>query len=386
MSIVGRFHDGKIANVQVVELHYLAEYQTGTLLINAAADHSEVARWDAADLYVVPGRKDELRLAASGQPVGARVVVRGAENVARIRATLPALLAGQRREAGRQVRLAIIATVALAAVIAAYLYGVPLLAARIVGLVPTSWEQTLGATIANQMEASLGGFALCDSNADSLANRALTRFGQAAMAGSGSPFTLNINVVRSDVPNAFALPGGQVFFLSALLDQAQSPDEFAGVLAHEVGHVAHRHGMEQLVSSAGTGALIGFILGDMTGISLAAGLGSTVIDARFSRDAEREADAFAAQVAQRLDFNPAGLADLLNRVGRDDDFARALALLSTHPLTDDRKAALDRLSQHRPSGLEPPFTAAEWRAIKAMCGGSIDQRGTPISVGKTTSK
>ena len=143
---------------------------------------------------------------------------------------------------------------------------------------------------------------------------------------------------------------------------------FAGVLAHEVGHVAHRHGMEQLISTAGTGALIGFILGDMTGISVAAGLGATIIDARFSRDAERQADAFAAHVAERMDFNPAGLADLINRVGADDEFARALALLSTHPLTDDRKAALEAMTRQRPTGLEPPFTAAEWNAIRAMCG------------------
>src|SRR5690606_21231902 len=122
----------------------------------------------------------------------------------------------------------------------------------------------------------------------SLANRAIARFATAALEGSGSPFQLDVRVVKSDIPNAFALPGGQVFFFSALLDQAQTPDEFAGVLAHEVGHVAHRHGMEQLISTAGTGALIGFILGDMTGISVAAGLGATIIDARFSRDAERQ--------------------------------------------------------------------------------------------------
>ena len=237
-------------------------------------------------------------------------------------------------------------------------------------LVPPAWEQSLGETVARQMEASLsqsGALDICDTDPASLANRAIARFGAAALAGSGSPFDLDIKVVKSDIPNAFALPGGQVFFFSALLDQAETQDEFAGVLAHEVGHVAHRHGMEQLISTAGTGALIGFILGDMTGFSVAAGLGATIIDSRFSRDAERQADAFAARAAERMDFHPAGLADLINRVGADDEFARALALLSTHPLTDDRKAALEILSRQRPSGLEPPFTATEWTAIRSMC-------------------
>lgn len=370
MGIAGRFHDGLVAQVHAVGLDYERAGSTGTLVIRAE-DRTELARWPADDLYAVHGRKDELRLGASGQPTGARVVVRGREEVARVLATLPVLHAKRRQQTGREIRLAVTATVALAAVIGAYLYGVPLLASRIVGLVPPAWERSLGETVAGQMEASLndsGGFKVCDADPDSLANRAIARFGAAALEGTGSPFELDVKVVKSDIPNAFALPGGQVFFFSALLEQAETQDEFAGVLAHEVGHVAHRHGMEQLISTAGTGALIGFILGDMTGISVAAGLGATIIDARFSRDAERQADAFAAHTAERMDFNPAGLADLINRVGADDEFARALALLSTHPLTDDRKAALEILSQQRPTGLEPPFTAAEWTAIRSMCG------------------
>lgn len=366
MSIAARFHDGLTARVHAVGL----DHEAGTLVIRAG-DGSEIARWPTAELFAVPSRKNELRLGANGLPTGARVVVTGREDVGRVLATLPVLTEKRRQQTGREIRLAVTATVALAAVIVAYLYGVPLLASRLVTLVPPAWEQSLGETVARQMEASLGesnGWQVCDSNPDSLANRAIARFGAAAMEGSGSPFTLDITVVKSDIPNAFALPGGQVFFFSALLEQAETQDEFAGVLAHEVGHVAHRHGMEQLISTAGTGALIGFILGDMTGISVAAGLGATIIDARFSRDAERQADAFAAHVAERMAFNPAGLADLINRVGADDEFARALALLSTHPLTEDRKTALEVLSQQRPTGLEPPFTPAEWRAIRSMCG------------------
>ena len=389
MAIAARFHDGLVADVHAVGLDYESLGNAGTLVIRNAADNAEIGRWPAGELFTVHGRGQELRLGATGQPAGARVIVKGREDIARIMATLPVLHHKQRQEAGRQVRIAVTATVALAAVIGAYLFGVPLLASRIVGLVPAAWEQSLGDTVAIQMEASLsesGGLQVCDINPNSLANRAIARFGDASLEGSGSPFSLDIKVVKSDIPNAFALPGGRVYFFSALLDQAQTQDEFAGVLAHEVGHVAYRHGMEQLISSAGTGALIGFILGDMTGISVAAGLGSTIIDARFSREAERQADAYAALVAQRLDFKPAGLADLINRVGADDDFARALALLSTHPLTEDRKAALEILSQQRPTGLEPPFTSAEWSAIKAMCGPASADPLTPENAGKTKTK
>ena len=380
MPIAARFHDGLTAEAQDVGLDYERLGSRGTLIIRPQTGQGELARWPAELLYSVHGTKDELRLGARNLPDGARVVVRGHDNVARILATLPDLVTQRRRQFGREVRIAVTATVALASVVVAYLYGVPLLAGRIVAVVPPAWEQALGETVAVQMEATLeDGFRICDSNPDSLANRALARFGAAALEGSGSPFTLDIRVVDADVPNAFALPGGQVYFFSALLDRAVTQDEFAGVLAHEIGHVAYRHGMEQLISTAGTGALIGFILGDMTGISVAAGLGATLIDARFSRDAERQADAFAALVAQRLDFQPAGLADLINRVGEDDDFARALALFSTHPLTEDRRAALERLSAQRPlTGLEPPFSEAEWQAIKTMCGGEPPPPATKV--------
>jgi predicted Zn-dependent protease len=290
--------------------------------------------------------------------------------MARARSMLPALAAKHRIETGKQWRLAGIATLALVSLIVVYVYGVPLLAGRIVGLVPADWEASLGETVATQMEAALkeqGGWEICDDNPNSVANRALARFATAAMEGSGSPFEVSITVVRTSIPNAFALPGGQVYYFSALLDQTDTPDEFAGVLAHEIGHVVHRHGMEQLIATAGTGALVGFILGDMTGISVAAGLGSALVDSRFSREHERQADQYSARIATRLAFKPQGLPDLLDRVASDDDFSKAMALFNTHPLTVERRQAFDALALDQ-SNLSPPFSAEEWQAIKAMCG------------------
>jgi predicted Zn-dependent protease len=138
-------------------------------------------------------------------------------------------------------------------------------------------------------------------------------------------------------------------------------------MAHELGHVAHRHVMESLISSAGTGLLIGFVLGDMTGLSVAGGLGALLIDSRFSRQAEAEADRFSATVAARMGFDPTALPTLLERVAADDDFTRAFALLSTHPLTDERRRALEALVVPR-DGTVSPFSDEEWHAIKIMCG------------------
>jgi Zn-dependent protease with chaperone function len=369
VQFAARYHDGLTALARNVTCRLASP--GGTLEIADAATGETLAAWPAASLFARPTLDEELRIGASGQPSGARLVVADRQQARAVRAALPSLTLQSRRERGQQVRLAALSTGALAVVVLAYLYGVPLLANRIVPLIPPSWERQLGEQAAHQMEASLaasGGMDLCDPDENSLANRAIARFGRAAIAGAGVPFDIDIRVVHNAIPNAFALPGGHVYYFSALLANTETPDEFAGVLAHEIGHVAHHHAMQQLLATAGTGLLVGFVLGDMTGISVAAGLGSALIDTRFSRDAEREADVYSSGVATRLDFDPAGLPDLLDRVASDDRFSSALALLSTHPLTAERRAALKRLAVDR-SNLEPPFTAAEWRAIKVMCGG-----------------
>lgn len=370
MSIPARYHDGKVSKVYDAHLRYERLGDFGTLVVLDANSGVILARWPSHELYLVPARRDEIRLGANDASNGARVVVQGQEHIGRIRATLPVLTQRQRAEQGRQIRLAALSSLALAAVIAAYILGVPLLASRLVQLVPPGWEEGIGQTVTSQIEASLGGengLALCDPDPQSTANRAISRFAEAALSKTNSPFMPEVRVVRSDIPNAFAVPGGRVYFFSALLNAARTQDEFAGVLAHELGHVAHRHGMEQLVSTAGTGLLVGFILGDMTGISVAAGLGATIIDARFSREAEHEADRFSVRVAQDFDFQPWALANLIARVAQVTSADRALALFNTHPLTDDRLAALTRLGQDRPQGLEKPFTDAEWDAIRTMC-------------------
>lgn len=379
MELSARYYDGIIANVAHVICRIEASANGGILVVRDLMTRADLASYPANDVYPLYGRKNELRIGVTPQNAGARLVVSGPGEIARARSMLPALALKHRIETGKQWRLAGIATMALVSLIVVYLYGVPLLAGRIVGLVPPDWETRLGDTVDTQIEAALreqGGWAVCDDNPNSVANRALARFADAAMEGSGSPFEVNITVIRTDIPNAFALPGGQVYYFSALLDQTENPDEFAGVLAHEIGHVVHRHGMEQLIATAGTGALIGFILGDMTGISVAAGLGAALVDSRFSREHERQADQYSAGVATRLAFKPQGLPDLLDRVAKDDDFTKALALLSTHPLTEERRIAMDALAVDQ-TNLTEPFSEEEWSAIKTMCGPGTGGDFTP---------
>jgi len=366
MSVAAQFNDGQISAVRTV----LVEVAGGVVEITDAESGELLDAWPASEVFPVHGRRSELRVGCAGRPYGARLIFTGAGDMARARDLLPAVLEKHRAHRGREFRIMGLATAALASAVIAYIVGVPLLASRIVHVVPPEWEIQLGNAAVAQIEAALkedGGFEICDPDPNSLANRAIARFAAEAIAGTGSPFVPDVKVVRTSIPNAFALPGGHSYYFSALLKETQSADEFAGVLAHELGHVVHRHGMEQLIATSATGLLIGFVLGDMTGISVAGAVGAALIDSSFSREAERQADRFAADVAKRMAFQPAALPRLLQRISEDDDMSRALALFSTHPLTAEREAALQAVTV-TDTGLEPPFTSEEWQAIKTMCG------------------
>ena len=369
MEFAARYQDGLIAEIRDVRCVIDLAADPVALAIVDPASREEIDRWPAVQTYLLHTRAMELRFGSRTRPAGARLAVSGIEHMRSALAVLPSLAAQQRRDGMSQVRLLTLATAALASVIVAYLFGVPLLADRLVELVPPAWETKIGDTAAAQIERSLTdgkGFVACEPDRSSPANRAIARFAEAAFDGLGSPFKPVVTVVRTDIPNAFALPGGRAYYFSALLQASRTPDEFAGVLAHELGHVYHRHGMETLIASSATGLLVGFVLGDMTGLSVAGVIGSSLIDNRFSRRAEAQADTFAAATAHRLGFQPSGLIDLLERVAKDDEFSKALALFSSHPLTDDRRKALEALSTPI-ADAKPAFTAAEWAAIRDMC-------------------
>jgi Zn-dependent protease with chaperone function len=369
MEFLARYQNGLVAETRDVICIIDLASDPVMLAIVDATSREIIDRWPAEECYLLHSRMMELRIANRQRPAGARLASTGIANMKAALDVLPKLAQGQRADWWKQARIITLATAALVSVIVAYLYGIPLLADRLVTFFPPEWEVKIGATADAQIEASLTegkGYSICDTNTNSVANKAIARFAETAFAGLNSPFHPTVTVIRSDVPNAFALPGATTYYLSSLIQASRTPDEFAGVLAHELGHVYHRHGMQTLIATSTTGLLVGFVLGDLTGLSVAGAIGASLIDNRFSRQAEEQADAFAGKTAQRLGFSPAGLVDLLDRVAKDDAFSRALALFASHPLTAERRKALEALDTSEP-GTKPAFTAEEWQAIRDLC-------------------
>src|SRR5262249_31359630 len=151
----------------------------------------------------------------------------------------------------------------------------------------------------------------------------------------GRPFKLH--VVRSGIANAFALPGRHIVILSGLVKQAKTPEEVAGVLAHEMGHGLEKDPEVLFVRSTGMDALLQLLTGQSGTPTLAAG--ALFLQLRYSRDAERSADAHAVIILRNSQIEPKPTADFFLRDAAKSDPADKggmFGYLSTHPSSKER--------------------------------------------------
>lgn len=138
--------------------------------------------------------------------------------------------------------------------------------------------------------------------------------------------------------NAMALPGGSVIVTDELARLAETPDMLAGVLAHEIGHIQHRHGIRRLGRLAGLSTATILFSGDASSLLHEASvLGTGLLDLSYSRAFEHEADATAVALLRKAGRDPALLAALLQRLSAQSAMAGAMPnWLSSHPSTQAR--------------------------------------------------
>jgi Zn-dependent protease with chaperone function len=149
------------------------------------------------------------------------------------------------------------------------------------------------------------------------------------------PYRLLFRDSRLFGANAMALPGGAVVVTDALVSLSHDDEEVLAVIAHELGHVQHRHSLRLALQSIGAGILLVAITGDIGSFSdLAAGLPSLLLQSGYSRDMEREADAYALRWLNAACIPPRRFADLLGRI--DKDASDKTNLLNSHPGTRER--------------------------------------------------
>jgi predicted Zn-dependent protease len=170
----------------------------------------------------------------------------------------------------------------------------------------------------------------------------VNRIGQNLARNSDCKMPLTIKVLDSQVVNALSLPGGFLFVNTGVLTQAQSEAELAGVMAHEIAHIAARHGTRQATRAelANYATIPLIFMGGWTGYAIRQGANLAIPMGflKFSRGFETEADMLGLQYLYKAGYDPASFVDFFERIqSLETKKPGTIAkVFSTHPMTDDR--------------------------------------------------
>jgi Zn-dependent protease with chaperone function len=224
-------------------------------------------------------------------------------------------------------------------------------------LIPVSWETQLARPIEALLETDKH---VC---AGAAGQRALDRLTERLRVAGGITRPVKLTVLDDALVNAFTLPGGHVVIMRGLIDDAEDGPELAGVIAHELGHVAHFDPTAMLLRQIGIGVLATSIgLGDSN--SVGAGLSRDLLTRSYGREAETAADAAGIATLGKAELRADGLARFFARLETHEGGGTGEnGWLSTHPPTEQR-----RQRAVRPTEGNEPFSDAEWKAIRSMCG------------------
>lgn len=245
-------------------------------------------------------------------------------------------------------RKALAASVLLvAASVATWMWGVPLASHAALAFIPQRVDASVGEQAIQSFEQSM----LLPSKLSPAEQAAIReRFEQAVQRaypnGSAPHWQLYFRTSKNGAigPNAFALPGGHMVLTDEMVALLKDrPDTLVGVLAHELGHVQHRHGMQMVVQTSLLSGMSALVLGDVSG--LVAIVPVVLAQSAYSRDAEHQADEEAARALKAAGVPPAVMVELFERIAaererqhKDGSLGNLPIALADHPADADRIA------------------------------------------------
>jgi len=221
-------------------------------------------------------------------------------------------------------------------------YGIPVLARQVAFALPPGLESTLGREGLETLDRGI----FRPTTLEPVTQAKLQRLFHTLTRGdSESPITrFELRSSPRLGANAFALPSGIVIMTDDLVKLSENDEELLAVMAHEVGHVHHRHILRQILQNSMTALLVAGLFGDLSSIAgLSATLPTFLVQQKYTREFEREADAFAAETLRARGIPAAHLASMLKRLSDAHGASEGglLNYLSSHPATDERAEALN---------------------------------------------
>ena len=297
-SYAGRYSDGRTAATTPVTIRLgdAIEIAGGSASVTWPYDQLQAAA-------PVQWRDDEVLLRNDAFP-GATLFVTDPGFTSAILKRAPHLSAGAHR--WRYAIPGLVITTALFLAIGAiYLFGLNP-AQDVARLVPHALRVSIGKQAATSMVA---GSETCTSPAGLKALKKLvTQLSDASKSGDD----FDVRVVNSGIVNAFALPGEQIVVFNGLIDESQSADEVAGVIAHEMGHGIELHPEAGMIRAVGLSALIELLASGQSGTLTNAG--SLLLQLRYSREAEHQADMHALEILKNADISPKPFSGFFTRL------------------------------------------------------------------------
>jgi hypothetical protein len=352
--MAARFYDGRSALSRDADVTLEAD------ALNIRTDGQEFV-WRVADL-IAEVEADQVRV-SNRRERDARLVL----PVGEWTSLIGDRLAGRARERRRRELGLVGGLAAVAVAVMLFVFvGVPILSGPVARATPVDMELRMG----ENFDAQVGAIFPTCRNEDG--QRILSALGDRIAKGADTPFDIRVRAVEAPMVNAFALPGGPVLITDDLIAEAESPDELAAVISHEVAHVEMRHVMQAVWRDLGIGMLLDLVVGGGTGAGQQAViLAGQASDLTYSRDAELEADTRGQALLHAAGLSSLGMAPFFDRMARADGSGRlgeAVEFMNSHP--DSSRRGRVALAGARPG--RSALTAGEWRVVKAVCAAPSD--------------
>jgi Zn-dependent protease with chaperone function len=237
------------------------------------------------------------------------------------------------------------AAVAVLAILAAAVWGIPYLAEKAAFSLPDKALQTLGKGALDSVDRHL----FKPSELDAEEHERIRSLVETFATETGAPQPRALVFRKSPFgPNAFALPGDTVVLTDELVSFVEGDDELLGIVAHELAHLRQRHAVRTLLQGTGVFLLVSVLVGDVTSITSAAGtLPALLLESSYSRGFEQEADSVATRWMHDVGYGVEPMIAFLTRVKEKKHGVEGPEFLSTHPALDKRIAYLRSLEEGR---------------------------------------
>jgi len=240
-------------------------------------------------------------------------------------------------------------------------FGSDLLVELAVDRIPVEWEQKLGESVYKDFLAhqEIVKEGIARSAVEEITHRLVEQI-------PNNPYAFEVTVVKSDVVNAFALPGGYIVVFTGLMKKADNGEEVAGVMGHELNHVLQRHGLERIVKQLGLVAVVSIVIGDHQGLAgMMKQLGVELLTLKFGREQETEADLTGLQLLHRAKIDPSGMIRFFEELSEKDE--GRTEWLSTHPMSSARAERLKAELAAMPKMTPTPFSF-DWAKVRGTLG------------------